>query len=71
MNKNDEAKTTTETGNTCGSGVMTGSALPILIGCEESQVITGALRAAGHEAYSCDLQRGATRIGITSRILWM
>jgi len=53
------------------SSAAAGSALPILIGCEESQVITGALRVAGHEAYSCDLQRGATRIGITSRILWM
>lgn len=28
---------------------------PILVGCEESQTITKALRAAGHEAYSCDL----------------
>ena len=28
----------------------------ILIGCEESQTITSALRGAGHEAYSCDLQ---------------
>jgi hypothetical protein len=31
----------------------------ILVGCEESQIITSALRKAGHEAYSCDLQ--ATR----------
>ena len=31
----------------------------ILIGCEESQTITAAFRAAGHNAYSCDLQ--ATR----------
>lgn len=30
--------------------------MSILIGCEESQVITGALRKAGYEAYSCDLQ---------------
>lgn len=29
---------------------------PILIGCEESQVICGALRAAGFEAYSCDIK---------------
>lgn len=28
----------------------------ILIGCEESQTLCGAFRAAGHEAYSCDLQ---------------
>lgn len=27
----------------------------ILVGCEESQAITIALRALGHEAYSCDL----------------
>ena len=27
----------------------------ILIGCEESQVLTKAFRDAGHEAYSCDL----------------
>jgi len=29
--------------------------LKVLIGCEESQVICKAFRAAGHEAYSCDL----------------
>lgn len=28
----------------------------ILIGCEESQAVTIALRALGHEAYSCDLK---------------
>lgn len=28
----------------------------ILVGCEESQAITIALRKLGHEAYSCDLQ---------------
>lgn len=28
----------------------------ILIGCEESQALTIAFRAAGHEAYSCDLK---------------
>ena len=28
----------------------------ILVGCEESQVVTKAFRAMGHEAYSCDLQ---------------
>jgi len=27
----------------------------VLIGCEESQVLCGAFREAGHEAYSCDL----------------
>ena len=30
--------------------------MKILIGCEESQVICGAFRKAGHEAYSCDLE---------------
>lgn len=30
--------------------------LPILIGCEESQTICAAFRAAGFDAYSCDLQ---------------
>ena len=29
---------------------------PILVGCEESQVVTKAFRDAGFEAYSCDLQ---------------
>jgi len=29
--------------------------LKILIGCEESQAVTRAFRALGHEAYSCDL----------------
>ena len=28
----------------------------ILVGCEESQEVTKALRELGHEAYSCDLQ---------------
>jgi len=28
----------------------------ILVGCEESQEVTKAFRALGHEAYSCDLQ---------------
>ena len=28
----------------------------ILVGCEESQVVTKAFRAMGHETYSCDLQ---------------
>ena len=41
---------------------------PVLVGCEESRTITKALRAAGHEAYSCDIvpTRG-TLPGITSR----
>lgn len=30
--------------------------MKILIGCEESQTICGAFRAAGFEAYSCDLK---------------
>jgi hypothetical protein len=30
--------------------------LPILVGCEESQVLCAAFRAVGLEAYSCDLQ---------------
>ena len=29
--------------------------MDILIGCEESQTVTAAFRAAGYEAYSCDL----------------
>lgn len=29
--------------------------LPILIGCEESQVLTRTFRAFGYEAFSCDL----------------
>jgi len=29
--------------------------LKILVGCEESQAVTKAFRALGHEAYSCDL----------------
>jgi len=28
----------------------------VLIGCEESQVVCGEFRKAGHEAYSCDLE---------------
>lgn len=30
--------------------------LRVLIACEESQIVTKAFRARGHEAYSCDLQ---------------
>lgn len=30
--------------------------LTVLVGCEESQEVTKAFRALGHEAYSCDLQ---------------
>lgn len=30
--------------------------MPWLVGCEESQVVCAALRVAGIEAYSCDLQ---------------
>jgi len=35
--------------------------MKVLIACEESQVVTKAFRAKGHEAYSCDLlpTRGA------------
>ena len=29
--------------------------MKILIGCEESQMVTMAFRAKGHEAYSCDI----------------
>ena len=29
----------------------------ILVGCEESQAVTKALRAQGHNAFSCDLQK--------------
>lgn len=28
----------------------------VLVACEESQIVTKAFRALGHEAYSCDLQ---------------
>jgi hypothetical protein len=28
----------------------------VLIGCEESQTLCAAFRAAGHDAYSCDIQ---------------
>ena len=28
----------------------------VLVGCEESQIMTQAFRARGHEAYSCDIQ---------------
>lgn len=30
--------------------------MKILVGCEESQVVTKAFRNAGHESYSCDLR---------------
>lgn len=30
--------------------------MKVLIGCEESQVITKAFRDAGHKAYSCDIE---------------
>jgi len=30
--------------------------LKVLIGCEESQIMTKAFRARGHDAWSCDLQ---------------
>ena len=30
--------------------------LPILVGCEESQVVTQTIRKLGYEAYSCDLE---------------
>lgn len=30
--------------------------MKILVGCEESQTVTIAFRAMGHEAYSCDIQ---------------
>ena len=33
--------------------------MKVLIGCEESQVVTKAFRDRGHEAFSCDLK--ATR----------
>lgn len=31
----------------------------VLVACEESQVVTEAFRARGHEAYSCDIQHCA------------
>lgn len=30
--------------------------MKVLVGCEESQEVTKAFRALGHEAYSCDIQ---------------
>lgn len=30
--------------------------LSVLVGCEESQIVTGELLSLGHEAYSCDIQ---------------
>jgi len=31
--------------------------MKVLIGCEESQILTKAFRLAGHEAYSCDIKK--------------
>ena len=31
----------------------------VLVACEESQAVTKAFRARGHEAYSCDIQQCA------------
>lgn len=31
----------------------------VLVACEESQAVTAAFRARGHEAYSCDIQHCA------------
>jgi hypothetical protein len=30
--------------------------MKVLIACEESQTVSKAFRARGHEAYSCDIQ---------------
>ncbi|WP_312810452.1 DNA cytosine methyltransferase [Sedimentibacter sp.] len=30
--------------------------MKVLVACEESQIVTKAFRAKGHEAYSCDIQ---------------
>ncbi len=30
--------------------------MKILVACEESQAVTKAFRARGHEAYSCDIE---------------
>jgi hypothetical protein len=35
---------------------MKSEQMRILVGCEKSQTVTKALRARGHEAYSCDIQ---------------
>lgn len=42
----------------------------VLVGCEESQVVTKAFRARGHMAFSCDLQgtRGDSELHITGDI---
>lgn len=31
--------------------------MKVLVACEESQIVTKAFRAVGHEAYSCDIKR--------------
>lgn len=36
--------------------IFPGEMMRVLVGCEESQEITKAFRARGHEAYSCDLK---------------
>lgn len=44
----------------------------VLVACEESQAVTMAFRALGHEAYSCDIIpcSGGTRNGISSVTRW-
>lgn len=44
----------------------------ILIACEESQEVAKAFRAAGHEAYSCDLlpAGGGIQNGISKVTSW-
>lgn len=32
--------------------------MKVLIACEESQTVCKAFRKRGHEAYSCDIDRG-------------
>ena len=41
-----------------GYAQKVGRVVRVLVGCEESQVVTAAFRKRGHEAYSCDLQGG-------------
>lgn len=52
--KTDEANETARP--TDAAGQVERVVSPVLIGCEESQVVCRAFRQAGYEAYSCDLQ---------------
>ena len=36
----------------------------VLVACEESQTVCKAFRAKGHEAYSCDIERGHITVSV-------